>query len=134
MELVFQDEGHLYANCLFFILTVYRIYLLFQFFLHLWYTYTHSHPSRGSKGRISGWKNCHILLKNVLLRLNFQDEGHFYAICLFYILSFCLKCLPFQFLSCGMRMHILVLTGVQNGYINSWKNCHIWLIMACFEL
>ena len=31
------------------------------------------------KGRISGWKNVHTLLKSVVLKLNFQDEGHLYV-------------------------------------------------------
>ena len=48
--------------------------------------------TRFQKVHISGQKNDHILLKYVLLKLNFQDKGHLYAHCLFYILSFCLKC------------------------------------------
>ena len=38
-------------------------------------------------GQISGWKNGQILIKNVLLELNFQDEGPLYAGYLFYILD-----------------------------------------------
>ena len=29
--LIFQNEGHLYGNCLFYILPIYRKFLLFQF-------------------------------------------------------------------------------------------------------
>ena len=32
-------------------------------------------------------KNSHILLKEVLLKLAFQDEGYFYVSCLFHILT-----------------------------------------------
>ena len=34
---------------------------------------------------ISGCRNDHILRKNVLLKLNFQHDGHLYANCLIYI-------------------------------------------------
>ena len=44
--------------------------------------------------RINSWKTGHILLKNLLLKLIFQDEGHLYGNCLFYIFSFWLKCFP----------------------------------------
>ena len=62
-------------------------------------------------------KNDHILLKNVLLKLNLQDEGHLYAKCLFYILSFCYRSLLFQFFSRGIRMYIAVLAAAQRGQI-----------------
>ena len=70
-------------------------------------------------------KNGHILLNSVLLKLNFQCEGHLHATCLFYILSLCPKCLLSQFLSRGIRMHIPFLTGVQKGHISGLKNSHI---------
>ena len=38
-------------------------------------------------GRISGRKNTHIILKNKLLRVNFQDEGQLYANFLIFILT-----------------------------------------------
>ena len=56
-------------------------------------------------------KNDNILLKNVLLKLNSLQEGHLYANRLFH----CLKRLPFQFVSCGIRMQIPIVTGVESG-------------------
>ena len=38
------------------------------------------------KGRITGYNNGHIKLKTIPLRLNFQDESHLYANCLFFVL------------------------------------------------
>ena len=70
---------------------------------------------------ITGWTNGHNLLKNILFRLNFQDEGKLYANCLYYILSFYVTCILFQFLGCGIGTHISILKGVQNGWIYTWK-------------
>ena len=57
----------------------------------------------------------HTLLKKMFfLKLNFQDEGHLRAISLFFILIFYHKCFAFQFLCCGIGLHISMLTGVQN--------------------
>ena len=50
----------------------------------------------------------------LFLKLFSPDERHLYANCLFYILATYTKCLPFQFLSGGILMHIAILTGVQN--------------------
>ena len=47
-EAFFQDEDHLYANCLFYNLTIYLQYFFFSVFKS-WDTYAHSHPNRGSK-------------------------------------------------------------------------------------
>ena len=84
----------------------------------LWHRYAHSHPGIGSKGTHYLLKNGHILLRKVLLKLNFQDKIHLYVNYLFYILSLCLKCLLFQFLSRGIPMHASILTGVQKGHIS----------------
>ena len=59
--------------------------------LSLWRTYACFHPNSGSK-------RTHYRLKNVLLKLNFQDEGHLYANRLFYILFFSRRYLLFRFL------------------------------------
>ena len=72
---------------------------------------------------IRRWRNGHILIKDLLLKFIFQYESHLYEICLFYILSICCKFLLFQFLSCAIRMHILILTGVQNERLS--KNAKI---------
>ena len=120
----FQDEGHLCANFFFYVLTIYRKCLIFQFL------------SRGmrmhipilvgvQKGRISRWKNGYILLKKLLLKCNFEDAGHFSADCFFFILAIYHKCFLFQFLGCGIRMQIPILTGVHKGCISSWKYDYI---------
>ena len=53
------------------------------------------------------------------LKLIFQDEGHLYGNCLFYILTIYRECFLFQFLGYGTRMHVSILTGFQNGQIRS---------------
>ena len=55
LKLIFWDKGHLYANCLFYIVDIYFKYLLLQFFrcgigmLILILTFV-------QKGRITCWK------------------------------------------------------------------------------
>ena len=55
-------------------------------------------------------KISHILFKNVLFEFIFRDEGPFYVNYLFYIIIIYFKCLVFEFLRCGIHMHILTLT------------------------
>ena len=45
------------------------------------------------------------LRKTLILNLNFQGEGHFFANCLFYILIISRKYLSFQFLT--FAIHVL---------------------------
>ena len=54
-------------------------------------------------------------------KLYFQDEGDLYANSLFNVLTLYHKCYLFQFLSCDIRMHVPMLTGVQNGRMNLKK-------------
>ena len=107
-------ESNLYANCLFYILSFCLKCFIFHFFscgIH-----THIPILAGvQNGRISGYKNGHILLKNEPLKLHLQEEGHLHANCLFYILSFYPKFALSQFFSRKIRMHIPILRGVQNG-------------------
>ena len=72
---------------------------------------------------ISRWRNVPILIKTLLLKLIFQNEGH-----LFYILSVYCKFLLFQFLNSGIRMHIPILAGVQDKRIS--KNAKITHILS----
>ena len=65
--------------CLFTLNTIFSV-------LTLWHSYPHSHPDIGSKETHYLLKNGHILLRKVQLKLNFQDEGHLYVNCFFYIL------------------------------------------------
>ena len=77
-------------------------------------------------GHMNRWKNCSILIKkNLLLKLSFQDEGHSYAKCFFYIWTIYHKCLLFESWTRGICMHISILIGVQKGPISGWKNGHI---------
>ena len=79
--------------------------------------------------RFSRSINGHTLTKTLLLKLIFQDEGHLYGNCLFYILSIYYKFLLFfQFLSSSIRMHIPILTGVQNERIS--KNAKITYVLS----
>ena len=84
----------------------------------LWHTCGDFHPNRGSKESTFVATNCHILLKNGLLKLNFQQEGHVNVIFLIYILTFYSEFLLFQFFSGG---------GVEKGHISRRKNSHILL-------
>ena len=78
--------------------------------VRLWHKYAHSHPNRGSKYTHQYWRSGRILLKDVLLKLIFQDQGYLHVSCLFYMLSIYCQSLLFQFLSHGIRMHITILT------------------------
>ena len=51
------------------------------------------------------------------LKLDFWDDGHLYANCLFYIVDIYCKCLHLQFLRCGIGMRIPILTLAQKGRI-----------------
>ena len=61
-------------------------------------------------------KSVIFCLKIFFLKVNFQDGGQFYANCLFHILIIKLKGFAFQFLSCGIRMDIPILIGLQNEH------------------
>ena len=79
-------------------------------------------------------KNGRILTRNVLLKINFQDEGHLDTSFWIYILAienfFSLNSFS---LSRDIHMHNAILTGVQNGRISSQKNSHILLENVLFE-
>ena len=84
--------------------------------LRLWHTCADSHPNKGfEKGHIS---DLNIFAKNILLKLNFKDEGHVDANFLIYILTIYREFLRFQFFSRLIRMHTLTLTVVQNAPIS----------------
>ena len=88
LKLNLQHEGQLYANCLIYILTIYHKCLLFQF-LGRGIRMQIPTLTRAQKEHISFRKGVHNLLKNALLKFNFQHEGHLYANFLFSFLSFC---------------------------------------------
>ena len=52
-------------------------------------------------------------MKNVFFKLNFQDKDHLDANFFNFVLAIWRECLPYQFIDRGIRMHILILTGVQ---------------------
>ena len=65
-----------------------------------------------------GAKKWLCFAKKVLLKLNCERKGDLYANDFFYFLDICCKRRLFQFLPCGIRMHIAILTGVQIGPIS----------------
>ena len=77
--------------------------------------------------KLAAEKHGQILLKNVLLKIYFQNEGSLYANCFLYTLTIYLKCLLFWFLGRGIPICIPIVTPVQNGRISSWTNGYILL-------
>ena len=69
-------------------------------------------------------KNGSNLIKNKLLKLNFEDEGHLDVDVLIYILTIYRECLLFQFFSHGISMYIAILTEVQIGRKGREKNSY----------
>ena len=115
-KLYFQHEGHLYDNCFIYILTIYHKCFLFQF-LGRGIRMQISTLTRIQKEHISFRKGVHNLLKNALLKFNFQHEGDLYAI-FFVFFSLVLLSMPsFEFFGCDIRMHIPILTGIAKGRI-----------------
>ena len=71
LMLIFRDEGHLYAICLFYILNFYRNAF---FFSPLVVAHVCTFPSNiGSKWTHKSPKNSHILLKKCFLRSLFSE-------------------------------------------------------------
>ena len=73
------------------------------------------------KSNISGEKMVIFCKKDVLLKLNFQAEGHLDTYVLIYILTIYRECVLFQLFNHGIRMHIPILTGVQKRHISGLK-------------
>ena len=65
--------------------------------------------------------------KNVHLKLHLQDEGHLYVNFLISMITIYCTYLLFLFFSRGIRIHILMLTGIQNERISGYKNGRILL-------
>ena len=90
-----------------------------------WNTYAHFHINRGSNERFTGWEYNLFMLITFFLLLNLQNGNYLYANFLVYNLTIYRNCPLFQFLRHGIGIHIPILTGVQNGHFNNWKNGHI---------
>ena len=107
LKLNFQYDGQIYANCLIYILNFYREFFHFQFFTRGISTQI---PIQTvvQNARIIRQKNSHVLQKNVVLKLFFQDEGYLYANYIFFIQTIYCKCFTFQFLSRGILMHVII--------------------------
>ena len=131
----------MYANCLFCIPGIYLKCHRFHFFsrdirMHIPnLTVVQNEPESHGKG------SAFLLKKMFFLKLLLLDEGHLHANCLFYILTIYPKCHPFQFFSCGIRMHIPILTGVQNGHISRLKDsvflakkCSFWSFFSLMKV
>ena len=67
--------------------------------------------------------------KNVLFKAYFQNKGQFFVLYFDYFS----RIPSFPVLICRIRMHILILTGVQNGWISRWKNTQVLLKTVQFE-
>ena len=85
--------------------------------------------------------NSHILLKSFFLRLCFRDEGRLNAKFLFDIFTIYPQCHLFHFLSRGTRMHIPILTGVQNeperhikDMLKNAEKCSFWSLISKMEV
>ena len=116
-EAYFRDEDHLYANCLFYILSLCLKCLLFQ--IHTRGIRMHVSIGTGvEKGHIRGYNNGFVLLKERLLKLNFKHKSQVETTWLFCFLDNFCKSRPFQSLPCCIRMHIAILTGVRIGHIS----------------
>ena len=85
-------------------------------------TYGEYHPNRGFTMDTSLVKIMVIFCSKMFFEAFFQDEDHLYANCLFYNLTIYRQYFFFQFLSLGIRMHIPILTEVQNRRITTWQN------------
>ena len=83
-------------------------------FLVFWLrqTYAGSHPNSGLKKDTFAAKNVHVLIKYILFKFNFQDDGHLDSNFSIYVLATHRECLIFQFLSPGIRMEISIITGI----------------------
>ena len=116
LELNFQDE----VTCMPLACFVFWFFTVNAFqFLYLGIRMHSSILIVAQNGCISSWKNVIFFWKMFLLKLNFQDEDHLYANCLFHILPLYCKCFLFQFLIDGIRMHIRILRRVQTWRIIS---------------
>ena len=71
--------------------------------------------------------------KNVLLKVNFQCEGHLDTYSLIYILAIYRQCVLFQFYIRVIGMLITILTVVQKGHITN-KNSPILLENVLLKL
>ena len=96
LRLYFWDEGHLYANFLFDILTFHLKCRLFQFFSCSIRMHIIPILTEVQKERKNYQKESDFLLKMFFVKLLFHDEGHLYVNCLIYILTIYRKCLFFS--------------------------------------
>ena len=110
MKFHFQNEGHLYASCLFYIQTFYLKCLVYELFS--WGIRMHIPILTGvHNGRISRQKTMFFCWKMFFLKIISHDEGHLHANFFFYIVTVYLKCLLFQFFSRSIYMYTPILIG-----------------------
>ena len=123
LQLTFEYDCHLYANCLNCILTIYWKCLILQFSGCDMQPCVNIPIIRGVQKRTDTlWaKNNHILLKSILLELHFQHENHVDSILLSYFLIIYREFLLFQFLSRSICTHISIIRGVQNRRVTRGK-------------
>ena len=103
--------------------------------LMLWHKCADSHPKNGFiRDTLTAKKPGHNSLKNALLKLSFQHDGHLYANCLIHILTIYWKYLLFQFLDYGIPGYGYTFPSLQGlkkcGHL--YANCLIYIYCEFF--
>ena len=106
---------YLYLYCLFISFIFMFMFFIYIHGIHMYFPIL----TVFENGRFTGLKIDDILVKNVYFNLNFQNESHSFANCLFYILIISRKFPALQFLTRGIHMYFPILTGVKNGRFTS---------------
>ena len=124
MKNISRNEGHLDANCLFYILTLYLKCLIFRLLscdipMHN-FILTGVH-----NGHINRRKTNYILLRKCIFSARFSRWRSLVCQLLISYHFFCFKNLLSQFFSHRMPIHVPIVTAVQNGRISLWKNSYI---------
>ena len=132
MRLYFRDGGHFFAKFLFNILIIYPKCHFFQFFSRD--IRMHIPILRSIQKKLESHQKGSVFFFETMFfcKLLFSDENHLYANCFFYILNIYPKCLLFQFLSGGIRIHIPILTGIENGRTCLQKKQSYFAKKRCF--
>ena len=129
---LFTDEGQFHASCLFCIPAIYPKCLLFQLFSGGRCMYI---PILAGvqNGLVSRLKDSVFWLKNVLFEASFQWWQSLLYQLLFFSAAIDPKCLLFKFFRRGIRTHIPIETGVQNGHRSRLKDSASLLKNVFFE-
>ena len=120
----------MYANCLLYTLTIYCKFLFFPI-LRSWHAYPHSYWFKIDES---------VAVRMVIFcnKFTFWDLNSKWKVIWMPIASLVFSVYnvnPFFFkLSCGIRMHVLILREVENGRVSDWKNGHIVLKIKLLKI